>query len=176
MGTNFYWITEPEAPKSVIATTPTGDEIEVSTGFFEDGPIINIGKRSAAGLYCWDCDETLCPGGKAAIHQGGSESWPDACPKCGKGRTDEGLKDGNPAGVELGFSRPRDDRPTGVRGCSSFTWAQDPDKARRACEANMDREVVRNEYGDRFTGGQFLRMLRANCTIEFMHSIGREFC
>ena len=24
----------------------------------------HIGKRSAAGLYCWDCDETLIIGGK----------------------------------------------------------------------------------------------------------------
>ena len=29
----------------------------------DDNPKYHIGKRSAAGLYCWDCHITLCKGG-----------------------------------------------------------------------------------------------------------------
>jgi hypothetical protein len=59
---------------------------------------IHIGKRSAAGLYCFDCEVTLCKNGEDAIHQG-SSGWYNTCPKCGK---------------------------VGLDTCTSFTWAIDP--------------------------------------------------
>lgn len=137
-------------------------------------PRIHIGKRSAAGLFCWDCDRTLCPGGKAGIHMGGNHPWPDACPQCGAKNNPEGVAAG-PGALELGFAPPRDERPKGVRGTSSFSWAQNPDTVRRACEAHMDESVVIDEYGRALTGREFLLMLRANCGVEFTDSIGMAF-
>lgn len=61
----------------------------------DDDPKYHIGKRSAAGLYCWDCRITLCKGGESAIHRGqltaqpaGGIRWrdevrdPDRVPGC----------------------------------------------------------------------------------------------
>lgn len=36
-------------------------------------PQYHIGKRSAAGLYCWDCGKTLCKDGESGIHFDKSE-------------------------------------------------------------------------------------------------------
>ncbi|MGH9095132.1 MAG: hypothetical protein ACRDXE_08220 [Acidimicrobiales bacterium] len=80
MGTNFY-----------VAETSRG------AGDESDG---HIGKRVAAGPYCWDCRRTFCPGGDAAVHDGGSWPWPKTCPGCGQPATDR-------------------------RACS-FSWATDP--------------------------------------------------
>lgn len=156
MGTNFYWKDKPE----------DADDMD---------PQWHIGKRSAAGMYCWDCDATLCEGGKAAIHQS-RYGFHEQCPKCGQAPTKEGLDVPNPVSVELGFSSPRDGRPTGVRGTSSFSWAQDAEAARASCEQNMDSEAVVDEYGRVSTGREFLRMLRSNCAVEFHDSVGRYFC
>ena len=45
----------------------------------DDGEV-HIGKRSAAGWYCWDCRQTLC---KGRVHYG--DGYFDRCPICGKG-------------------------------------------------------------------------------------------
>ena len=72
MGTNFHWVLDiPDQIK-----TPTGDVIENPIDDMD--PVYHIGKRSAAGMYCWDCDDTLCPGGKSQVHAGGRNDppWP----------------------------------------------------------------------------------------------------
>lgn len=51
MGTNFYTID--------ITKNEKIDHMD---------PEFHIGKRSAAGLYCWDCDITLCKDGKEFVH------------------------------------------------------------------------------------------------------------
>ena len=53
MGTNFYWI--------VTGTAAVPSDVKVPIE--EDSPEVHIGKRSAAGPYCWDCGVTLCEGG-----------------------------------------------------------------------------------------------------------------
>ena len=56
----------------------------MGTNFYtRDG--LHIGKRSAAGTYCWDCRLTLCKGGEKAVHMSthGAHGFYDACPKCG---------------------------------------------------------------------------------------------
>lgn len=173
MSTNFYWITTNE--RKATLTLPTGETIE-GPAIGEDDPRVHIGKRSTAGLYCWDCRVTLCKHGEEAIHGGTDRSaWYDRCPRCEKPPYGENELRAGPAAVELGFAKPRDVRPTGVRGTCSFSWAQDPDGVRRTCEARMDDEVVIDEYGHRLTGGAFLAMLRANCAIEFRRWIGEMF-
>lgn len=171
MGTNFYWKMGTIIPETV--TLPTGEVIE-APGFDDMDPRIHIGKRSAAGNYCYDCDVTLCPGGKEMIHRGSGRPWPKTCPKCGK-TADVGTLERGPAAVELGFAKPEADRPHGVTGASSFSWAQDPAVVRRICEQRMDEVLIVDEYGRDSTGAAFLRMLRANCPVEFTDSIGQQF-
>lgn len=53
MGTNYYWADK-------LAEDPSNkDDINV-----------HIGKRSAAGTYCWDCGTTLCLDGARYVHYG----------------------------------------------------------------------------------------------------------
>lgn len=118
----------------------------------------HIGKRSAAGMYCWHCDVTLCPGGNSGVHDSRYDGkWRTTCPKCGASPDDDPTKGCVPAAT------------------SSFRWAQDPAEVRAKCEAAIERPCVVDEYGETFTGGEFLRMLRANCAIEFTESIGQYF-
>lgn len=63
MGTNFYWIT----PEPELITLPTGEEVERGR-FDHDDPRIHIGKRSAAGMYCWSCRVTLHKHGEKYVH------------------------------------------------------------------------------------------------------------
>ena len=79
------------------------------------------------------------------------------------------------AAVELGFAEPRPGRPSGVRGCSSFSWAQDPDKVRAICGEHLDDEIIADEYGRKMTGRAFLDMVEANCPIQFTRSVGKWF-
>lgn len=163
MGTNFYW--------NPLAAALDADEWLNSD---RDDPRVHIGKRSAAGHYCWDCDRTLCKGGNAAVHTGRSQ-WYSACPSCG--RTPEqssGLKRG-PAAVELGFAKPETERPTGVSGTSSFSWAQDPERVGAICDAHPNEPLVVDEYGAVLTGREFMAMLRANCAITLTDVIGMVF-
>lgn len=128
----------------------------------------HIGKRSAAGYYCWDCDVTLCAGGKDEIHKGRSPML-EACPRCGQPRIvpPDWTRSGS-AAVELGFAHPNTRRPGGVTTASSFTWAVDPESL------PLDALVV-DEYGGFMSRLEFTIMLEANCPIQFTDMIGREF-
>lgn len=183
MGTNYYFILDE------CGYVPTGH----GDGTFDidsEDPRVHIGKRSAAGLYCWDCGVSLCKEGEQFVHYSARPrhfssladdlaaergKWNTACPICGKIRMDESLSEGS-VGIELGFAKPRSERPLGVRSCSSFTWAQAPDAVRKVCLERPAEVLIRNEYGERFTGGEFTDMLLSNCPIEFTDSIGGWFC
>lgn len=161
MGTNFYW----HAPGAEF-TLPTGET--VFSGVDRDTMQMHIGKRSAAGLYCWDCGVTLRAGGESEIHRSTGESgWHKRCPKCGAEPVNEGLKAG-PAAVELGFAKPRIERPKGVRGCSSFTWQQDPEEVKAACRKFSDKQIIEDEYHRLYTGQEFLDMIESNCPVFFL--------
>jgi hypothetical protein len=166
MGTNFYWNIGRD--RCITVKLPTGAEFELSSGDMD--PRIHIGKRSGAGAYCWDCNCTLCPEGEARIHYS-RHPWPSTCPSCGKEQIKEGLTAG-PAAVELGFADAATERPTGVRGACSFSWAQDPEIVRRICTERPDEELVVDEYDRKLTGKEFLGMLRACCPIESLEHLG----
>ena len=145
MGCNFYWRNPDGSPGS------------------------HIGKRSAAGWFCWDCNWQI--GGGIAPHL-------VKCPRCGKGHVetvDPLTGRGSPAGIELGMASPRSERPKGVEGTSRFIWAKAPESVRAACEAEMDRVLIVDEYGHEITGRVLLSMLRGQCGIEDTSSIGQEF-
>lgn len=74
MGTNFYWIINPE----------TMQKYDESSEDFDDwDPIIHIGKRSFAGAYCEDCGVLLSLYGTRSAHTNNGLS---ICPICGKSR------------------------------------------------------------------------------------------
>ena len=156
MGTNFYWLQE---------ACPT-------CGYVEDrmDPEIHIGKRSAAGLYCWDCEITLCKQGTDGIHDDDAD-WYDKCPKCGKEPEYEGWE--SSAGRELGFATSKPKKKTGVKSCASFTWAQKSKDVIKKAKANLDKKIIIDEYGRTYTGKEFLQVLE-ECPIQFKE-IGRWF-
>lgn len=141
-----------------------------------DDPTVHIGKRSAAGLYCFDCGVTLCKDGTRGVHLGRSE-WHDKCPKCGKSRTPEEL-DRSSAGVELGFNNNPTEEKTGVRSCSSFNWAMNREtelfKRVRKQGMKLNDPCIVDEYGRKYTAHEFIDLLDA-CPLQFGDSIGSWF-
>ena len=155
MGTNYY--KEPLKEKY--------DE-ECDLNYFTDEYKSHIGKRSAAGYYCWDCKTTLKIGGEAKVHYDGE--WYDECPKCGASKHVETLDDSS-AGRELGFNKSNTSKHNGVRTVSSFNWAIDPETL-----DSVLNEKTYNEYGDDFTKEEFKNLI-SDCPIHFTRSIGKEF-
>lgn len=147
-----------------------------------DDPDLHIGKRSAAGKYCWDCQITLCKEGEAGVHC--TRPWHKACPKCGKKPEDEGWN--GSGGRELGFNKLPPGKKTGVKSCSSFSWAMSRqtlmekvetwDKTCHVCTQTVPdpEKVIQNEYGGLFTLEEFLAVLE-ECPIQYMDSIGTHF-
>jgi hypothetical protein len=132
----------------------------------------HIGKRSAAGLYCWKCNVTLCKNGKSKIHFSDNNDWFNKCPICGAQPIVEDLNTG--AGSrELGFeANPPTHRPTeGVSSCSSFTWAVEPEFI---YDLRDDTEII-DEYMREYYLQEFLYILRFQCPIRFYGLIGQEF-
>jgi hypothetical protein len=138
-----------------------------------DDPNYHIGKRSAAGWYCWDCGITLNMGGESQIHKGTSGQY-EKCPKCGNERTkDEGW---GSAGVELGFNKPdKPDQRKGVRSVSSFTWAMSRSTLLRAVDESRVYKPIIDEYDRTYTYEEFEDQVLDNCPIRFNNMIGRWF-
>ena len=133
----------------------------MGTNFYKlDGT--HIGKRSAAGQYCWDCEITLCKNGNEGVHYSASD-WYDKCPKCGKSPDDNGA---NAMWKELGFSKVNG-KQKGVSSCCSFTWAITPEKIEKV-------KFVKDEYGRRYTKADFMKELEF-CPIQFFNMVGKEF-
>lgn len=155
MGTNFY-----------IRGFKSNDSMD---------PKYHIGKRSAAGLWCWDCGITLCKDGIERVHNDKCPHsapfcrcrWYKACPKCGKELVNEGLTHSS-VGRELGFNHDQPAKKTGVQSCSSFTWCMDPEKFLKK------RVTIWNEYGDTFSHDEFMAILE-ECPIQSTKSIGQWF-
>ena len=126
---------------------------------------IHIGKRSAAGYYCFDCHKTLCKDGDRKVHYGKSD-WFDKCPICGKPPIEENFEN-SATGIELGLNRVKSNPSVGVRSCSSFTWAIDPE------EIKGYRRVI-DEYGHKCSLKAFFNMVDTY-PIHCFEMIGQEF-
>jgi len=148
MGTNFYWINRQT-----------------------DKPKDHIGKRSAAGLYCWDCQTTLCQYGSSQIHSGNSP-WYNSCPICGKTKENETLEN-NTTGRELGFNKNTPQKKTGVKTCCSFTWTYMKHLEEINKYLGSAEKIIMDEYGTEFTAGDFIDVLD-ECPIQF--TLPSEFC
>jgi len=134
----------------------------MGTNFYSDGK--HIGKRSAAGAYCWDCDITLCKGDNEEIHSSNSE-WYTECPICGNKPITENLNESS-IGRELGFNKTKPLKKTGVKSCSSFTWA---------CDNNEKLKKIKDEYGTIYSLSKFKKMLK-ECPVMYYNMIGEDFC
>jgi hypothetical protein len=152
-----------------------GGELIVGTNFYTlKGR--HIAKRSAAGLFCWSCGVSLRIGGELLVHssrvdpfdaEAHKKEWYDKCPICGDVPKEEDLNS-SAAGRELGFNKGPYGKKTGVSSCSSFSWAIPESELKRI-------KIVKDEYGRRFTIGEFSKILE-ECPIRFFDSIGVDFC
>lgn len=143
----------------------------------------HIGKRSAAGLYCWDCGVTLCKGGEEAIHYGCRTSghsnpfcncgWYDVCPKCGKSKVDEDFSNSS-GGRELGFNKSEPSEKTGVASCASFTWGIPEEKVIEFCKGVTSVKPIIDEYNREFTYEEFFKMLK-ECPVRYFNLVGQSF-
>jgi hypothetical protein len=135
MGTNFYLAGKHEG----------ADDMD---------PRWHIGKRFAAGLWCWDC------GVPVANSRG-------ECLECGRIFIGEDLLM-SAGGRELGFNRSAftGRKGRGITGCMGFIWCMPPEIAGAL-------KSVRDEYGRKMSGDQFRRMIKEVRVHEY--SIGREF-
>jgi len=146
MGTNFYLTCEPMG-------TIGGDFDETD----HDSPQCHIGRRSAAGRYCWDCGISLVTRHTSEVHSARERVVLDECPNCCKGA--KGTESIPASGaVELGFAKSADNPRSGVGSCASFTWTMLRHKVRlqALADAGDERKVVADEYGREFTAAEFL--------------------
>jgi hypothetical protein len=150
-----------------------------------DDPEHHIGKRSAAGGYCWDCKITLCKDGESGIHYGRSD-WYDSCPKCDAKRAEEGLEN-SAAGRELGFNKNAPTAKRGVSSCSSFSWGmttvqfnsilETPNTVCCSCDRPYDdkEKIIEDEYGRTYTKEEFLKGVLAECPVQYWEHVGKYF-
>ncbi len=160
MGTNYYWIEHKHSPFHALI-------LASRRNITEDSPFMHIGKRSAAGLYCWSCKTTLCSHGTAHVHDSDSQ-WEKSCPFCHAIQIPESL-DESAMGKELGFNRKPNRRRTGVSSCCSFTITSQKhyDAIYRYAQSRRFRKklVIRDEYGGQFTAREFLDGIFDDCPI-----------
>jgi hypothetical protein len=154
----------------------------MGTNFYFGKRGIHIGKRSAAGPYCWDCGVTLCDSasdhwerrtryGQDAVHFGNGDGWLDSCPICGGTANDESIESSS-AGRELGFNKSAPAKKVGVASCSSFSWAMSPKEFQH--EFLRSRKRIFDEYGRKYTRDEFRDVL-SECPIKSYSSVGHEF-
>jgi len=85
------------------------------------------------------------------------------CPICKKKPTDKNLA----TWIEWEIKEERISKPTGVTSCCVFTYAIPKNEVRRKYLGNHERVIV-NEFGKKYTGSDFLNMLKYNCITKKM--------
>jgi hypothetical protein len=133
----------------------------------------HVGKRSAAGFYCFDCHAPLNNKGLSGVHS--CHATPlTACPVCGKKPIKESW-DTSSAGLELGFNKNPYQKKTGVSSASSFTFAMGLDEMKKKLMSRkLFSKCIIDEYGRTYTYHEFMDLLNA-CPIHFTNMIGQEF-
>lgn len=163
MGTNFY-----------VSGSPVSDD-----------PKWHIGKRSSAGSYCWDCMVTLCKGGVSGIHR--DCDWHEVCPVCGECAKEDTLKELSASSFRE-FGEEGRIKKIGVKVCSSFSWAMNPDFYKSIIKDNLTlrsrvdnlkigevNKVIVDQYGRKFTISEFEDLLK-ECPIQYTHNVDKWFC
>jgi hypothetical protein len=154
MGTNFFLV-----------------DGYTDAGFEYDNPKTHIGKRSAAGIWCWDCGVTLYMGGVSELNGSRDAGWYDKCPECGKYKEVPEPLEISSAGRELGFNKNKPIKKTGVKSCSSFNWAMCPSILEKL--STKGKPII-DEYGNRYSLKDFYAVL-SECPVRRYESIGNWF-
>lgn len=156
MSTNFYFICKDE----------DFEDISVN-GHRSDDPEWHIGKRYAAGLYCWDCNIKMPNSGvKGPL----GPIQVKTCPKCGKEYKNEGWNSAE--GRELGFNKLG--KKTGVATASGFNWAMTFENFCKKIGEDVSAKIIINEYREKFNIDEFINILN-ECPIQKFDSIGSWF-
>ncbi len=117
---------------------------------------IQVGTRSPAGLYCWNCKITLCKGGIDSVRQRKfRDGWYDACPICGKNSY---------AVIIIKTGKYSTRKKYGVAPCMSFTWAIKKEQIPK------NKRVIYDDYGNKWTMKEFNKMIEEECPIQFTNS------
>jgi len=124
-------------------------------------PDIHLGKTSAAGLWCWDCNISLLKSGR--IHY--DAKFRDTCPQCGQGPHGKHFWDELFSGFDASGHKRH-----GVMACYSFLFAQSPS---RVFGYNPDR-LVKDEYGKELTMREFWQVVE-KARYTFTNSVGKRF-
>lgn len=154
MSTNFYWKDGLAVVRSTL--------VENTEDYAWNSVHVHIGKRAAAGLYCKDCETTLCTRGSRGIHYTNSENdWMKACPVCGAEWSAENLGKPNSGPIST---------------VCSFTWTvlgHRKAMERLVEEGRGDEKLIVDEYGVEYTPKEFLTMM---AEIPFHGQSPIEFC
>ena len=133
--------------------------------YYNDFEDKHIGKRSAAGIWCWDCLIPMYDEDRKQEVAGISVPTPfEFCPSCGnKVETDKGY---NPAMRELGFDKSEPTILTGIQGANRFTWCTDAvvglgtTKKQIIEELQKNHKFVITEYGDTLSLDDFFKIFK----------------
>ena len=121
----------------------------------------HIGKRDAAGWYCWDCRIPLIEDG--------------ICPKCSKHKPEKESLTESAEGRDLGFNISRVRKKTGVASYSSFTWAVNKEYLQKRLETVLNQLIViEDENGIGYTWGMFNEVLK-ECPVDITLNIVKKF-
>lgn len=158
MSTNFYWL--PYQGEDIL---PNGFDIPEN----DDDPRIHIGLRTGAGSYCWKCNRPIV--------------WPIAPRYAGQTEHEEHtgsvVDDEFPQFEEEGIGgRKIRLRFAGIGGSYLFTWAQSRALVEQICkESPPDEKIIRDEYGTKYTGFQFMMIMNLTVSHDEKSSIGQIF-
>lgn len=138
-----------------------------------------IGKRAAAGYYCWNCRHTLMysrvygtkfevPDNSSIHHPITGSQMLKRCPTCGLKAENEGFE--SSCGRELGFKEGNPIPKTGVKTCSSFTFALRFEELfslllRLALPPLKNKKTIIDEYKREYTFDEFICVL-SECPIQ----------
>ncbi len=144
MGTNFHW---------------SDDKIVEIYNVVK-----HIGKRSAAGPYCYDCGTTLCDMGTDFVHDGRRGRFLKSCPFCGN--SSDPNREATAITVELGFNTFDEVECRGVGNASSFRWRmmRHLTVLRVIAAATPDWLCIVDEYDREYTAPEFIDMV-TKCPI-----------
>lgn len=114
----------------------------------------HIGKRSANGIWCWDCKV------KTIIYN----NFSFKCPACYKKLYKRDIKY-NPMERELGFDKSKPRNKKGIDGASCFCWNTDIiyglDTTIEEIKRKLKRvKFVKTEYKDKWTIKEFWNMFK----------------
>lgn len=116
----------------------------------------HIGKRYAAGIWCWDCKVPMFDPHDTSI-KGTNYEY---CRSCGKKRPDYKDMPYNGAMRELGFDKKKPKEHSGIDGASGFIWCIDDHYGLGTSKEEIlyslkDIKEVIDEYGRRMSIKEF---------------------